>query len=1384
MAKMTSDEKKRSAPVASHERIELIDVLRGFAIFGILVANMASYSGQPPGPGAWTQTSDSAIFILTRFFIEAKFYSLFSFLFGWGMAVQMTRAQAKGTAFLPLYVRRLLVLLLIGVIHGALIWIGDILTLYALLGFLLLLFRKRSPRFLLFASIAFLSLSIFLVLPIEAVQNFRAWYVEAGSAFRLQLYPQSLYQNGSYLEITRLRIQEFVSRHTYSLFSLGNVFAMFLLGLAAGKFGFFQNLERYRSRIRKGIWIALAVGVIFNALFVSATIWPDRFPADYWQTVRVGARTIGAPAMMLFYISAIILLFQHSRWRLRLIRLAPVGRTALSNYLFQSVLFTMVFYSYGMGFYGRIDPTTGLILTLLVFLLQISLSAWWLDRYRFGPVEWIWRTLTYGYAQPIKNRWSFEKEKPSRERKLTGSTVRTLALAGGGLILLLWAGGVILWNRSLRRERVQPSIFYASLPRREGLAAEEEQDRGVSLEPEIQATPVVNPVSYTPGDVAASGDLVAMALRADVDRAFQQIQTLTGHPYLGRLAGSTEGWRTAEYIADQFSEFGLQPAGEDGGFFQAFPVPYEPLAALPKLEVYNNGDLVMDFVLHDDFNVRSKNYAGEGEFTGEVVWGNNCEPNDFIDVVVEDRIVFCRQTPDVEADRNAIEHGAQGLLLLVDPSQRSLDFAYSRQEAIVPHPIPTFLVAPNVAEALLSGSGVSLQDLSLAFRSRPLATSARLEVDQAGQGGCMAQGCEGRNVLGVILGRDPSVAHEVVIISAHYDHMGQAPDGTVWPGANDDASGVAALLEIARTWHELGYVPRRTVLFAAWDGEELGLLGSREYTQHPSYPLDNTLAVIQLDMIGGGGDVLQVDGHGGVEAQIIAAAEVMGLDAAVTEVGRSDHIPFLQAGVPASMIGWLDTEDQYRDYHRPIDTPERIDLDRLEQSLKVTNLALLGLVEGEPAIQELLAQRAEALTKGDLERFLATSHPEQREMDQHWFEDAQELNPLEFDLDVKNMLIRGDQADAVIEMRLKYAPGGDPNESETLLGNLAVRILRTEDGWRWAGSDLMQVDHAQDSDSTPTPVAGVNLTVSIPDGEEVEITDLLQGAMSYMQDAGRKAGLVLPQDLRIELHRSSSELALSTLPSLGRSRAAWVSEGVVKLVLDDVIDDPTRLEDALVRALLAEAGVDGEILPWMWEGLPILIRAEADPTGIQPSHLPQLYRALFEDGHLQESTAAWASVDYLQAQKGWLGLGRWIRSLGRACTTGDCENDAGLQTAITKALGMDGAEFEDAWRGYWVEKLGAVAEDMDAVLSVRSRAMEDGDETAFLRTVDPTVPHLTAEQRSYFSYAMDLSEEKISYEWEPLALLKDGSVLANVFVVRETTVDESTPRRSSSSSRI
>ena len=134
----------KAIPVQASERIQVVDVLRGFALLGVLLMNMRSFSGQPFGAGSWTEALDRDIINLLDFFMQAKFYSLFSFLFGWGIAKQMERAQAKNIRFIPLYMRRLVILFVFGGLHAIFLWTGDILTMYALLGLvLLLLFSKR-----------------------------------------------------------------------------------------------------------------------------------------------------------------------------------------------------------------------------------------------------------------------------------------------------------------------------------------------------------------------------------------------------------------------------------------------------------------------------------------------------------------------------------------------------------------------------------------------------------------------------------------------------------------------------------------------------------------------------------------------------------------------------------------------------------------------------------------------------------------------------------------------------------------------------------------------------------------------------------------------------------------------------------------------------------------------------------------------------------------------------------------------------------------------------------------------------------------------------------------------------------------------------------------
>ncbi|HJS28713.1 MAG TPA: DUF418 domain-containing protein, partial [Anaerolineales bacterium] len=402
----------RPTPASPLERYKAVDILRGFAVFGILVANMASYSGRSTTPDVFVDSLDQWIVNLSRFLVEAKFYSLFSLLFGWGMALQMGRARAKGVPFVPIYVLRMLALLLIGILHGILLWTGDILTLYAVLGLFLLLFRNLSPRAILVASAIFLVSRILVTLPGGLVQTVLQSYNDATSFLRSTTYAGALYATGSYWEVTRLRLQEFLAMNSWFLYFFGPVFSMFLLGLYVGKRRIVEEMDQHLPLIRRVMWAGLAIGLGFNALFVWSTNHTDALPAEYAQTVRVGARTIAAPAMMLFYACGILLLTRRQSWLRRLSPLANVGRMALSNYLLQSFLITLIFYGYGLGLYGQVDPSFGLLVSVLFFLMQLRWSAWWLERFQYGPAEWFWRLLTYGRRPPLRINEEADSLKP------------------------------------------------------------------------------------------------------------------------------------------------------------------------------------------------------------------------------------------------------------------------------------------------------------------------------------------------------------------------------------------------------------------------------------------------------------------------------------------------------------------------------------------------------------------------------------------------------------------------------------------------------------------------------------------------------------------------------------------------------------------------------------------------------------------------------------------------------------------------------------------------------------------------------------------------------------------------------------------------------------
>ncbi|MEW6651160.1 MAG: DUF418 domain-containing protein [Chloroflexota bacterium] len=407
------------APLQQAERIQILDILRGFALFGILFVNMSLFIRPfqtllfPADPAAaWF---DRAAEWLIHFLGEGKFYALFSMLFGLGLTLLMDRIEARGGKFVPLYLRRLFVLLLIGLIHAFLIWMGDILILYALLGFLLVLFRKARPRTLLIWAVILIALPLLFntamtalvelgrSIPESAAQIEQAFDdVEADFTADIER-AERVYSGGSFAEITVQRVYDYTKMGLASFFYLGfTVLGMFLLGVYFGKRGIFRDLEANRGLFRALLAWGLVLGLGGNALYATLVMPLPRFEPSWPLLLATTAHGIGAPLLMLAYVSAFCLLALSPAWGKRLKVLAPVGQMALTNYLTQSIVCTLIFYGYGLGLFGTLGSAAGIGLTVVIYALQIPFSHWWMRRFQYGPAEWLWRSLTYGKPQPLK----------------------------------------------------------------------------------------------------------------------------------------------------------------------------------------------------------------------------------------------------------------------------------------------------------------------------------------------------------------------------------------------------------------------------------------------------------------------------------------------------------------------------------------------------------------------------------------------------------------------------------------------------------------------------------------------------------------------------------------------------------------------------------------------------------------------------------------------------------------------------------------------------------------------------------------------------------------------------------------------------------------------
>ncbi len=406
-----------AAPIQLHQRSDWLDALRGFALLGILLYNIQVFGGYvfrgllPPAQRLGAAL-DPTLDFWAHVLIQGKFYSLFSFLFGLGLALQLRRMREDG---LPVLLRRLFWLLAFGLAHALLIWFGDILTVYALFGFALLAFRRLSQRALLACALGFLALPV-LVYPLFialGVGNPLAF--DPGVPVEQSPIGKALraIMGDSYAEVVRIQLTLYPGgwiRRAVQL-ALPRIFGMFLLGVWAARIGLPALDAQRRALLRVWLGCALAFGLPFNIAFSIMGGNEALFPAGAEGLLAVALASAGMPLLCLGYI-ACFGLFWRARGPASLFVVA--GRTAFSHYLGQSVACVVLFYGFGLGLFGRLSYATSLLVALAVFALLALAGRAWLARHAQGPMELLWRRLSYG--RPAPGGYDTQQGMPQEDR--------------------------------------------------------------------------------------------------------------------------------------------------------------------------------------------------------------------------------------------------------------------------------------------------------------------------------------------------------------------------------------------------------------------------------------------------------------------------------------------------------------------------------------------------------------------------------------------------------------------------------------------------------------------------------------------------------------------------------------------------------------------------------------------------------------------------------------------------------------------------------------------------------------------------------------------------------------------------------------------------------
>lgn len=390
----------RLTPTSLTERVDGLDFLRGIALLGIFIANMLHFHSPSTyiDPYTWyTVPSEQAAFHFIDVFVEASFYPLFAMLFGYGLNMQYEKSLKNNSQFAPFMARRMSVLLVFGLIHGLLIWFGDVLFTYAVMGFIMIAAVRIPRKWLVTIALALYIIptaALYVLLKIVRMadpDSVLDGYVDI-QQIELAI---SAYAHGTWGEIFKFRAGEFlISGVGNSLLGVVIILPLIMLGAAFSKYKMVERSMEMKKKLLVTMIVFITAGVVLkNIPFLTGPKFED---------IMITQTLFGGPVLTIGYAALLLLLWHIPFLKIVTKPFTAVGRMALTTYILQSVIATLIFYSYGAGLYGKVDVLTGTWLAVGIFAIQVIFANLWLSKFRMGPLEFIWRKFSYGKNLPNK----------------------------------------------------------------------------------------------------------------------------------------------------------------------------------------------------------------------------------------------------------------------------------------------------------------------------------------------------------------------------------------------------------------------------------------------------------------------------------------------------------------------------------------------------------------------------------------------------------------------------------------------------------------------------------------------------------------------------------------------------------------------------------------------------------------------------------------------------------------------------------------------------------------------------------------------------------------------------------------------------------------------